>query len=52
MKVREPIEILEDMDPDADVFVMSQESWPYAERRLMRSALLRLVFSGDIPEGR
>lgn len=29
MKVRELIEILEDMDPDADVFVMSQESWPF-----------------------
>lgn len=29
MKVRELIEILEDKDPDADVFVMSQESYPF-----------------------
>lgn len=29
MKVSELIEILEEQDPDADVLVMSQESWPY-----------------------
>jgi hypothetical protein len=29
MKVNELIEILENMDQDADVFVMSQESWPF-----------------------
>ena len=29
MKVNELIEILQGMDPDADVFVMSQESWPF-----------------------
>jgi len=37
MKVRELIELLEDQDPDAEVFIMSQENWPYAERRFMRS---------------
>ena len=29
MKVRDLIEFLEDMDPDADVFIMSQENWPF-----------------------
>ena len=29
MKVHELIAILEDMDPDADVYLMSQESWPF-----------------------
>ena len=42
MKVNELIEILEDMDPDADVFVMSQQSWPYAERPIMRSSALEV----------
>jgi hypothetical protein len=37
MKVHELIEILQDMDPEADVYVMAQESWPYAERCIMRS---------------
>ena len=38
MKVNELIEILQDMDPEADVYVMAQPSWPYAERSIMRSA--------------
>ena len=29
MKVRDLIEILEDQDPDADVLIMSQQSWPF-----------------------
>jgi len=29
MKVRELIELLEDQDPDAEVFIMSQENWPF-----------------------
>jgi hypothetical protein len=29
MKVSELIEILEDMDPDAQVLIMSQENWPF-----------------------
>lgn len=29
MKVRELIEILEDLDPEASVYVMSQQSWPF-----------------------
>jgi len=29
MKVHELIEILQDMDPEADVYVMAQESWPF-----------------------
>ena len=38
MKVREMIEILEELDPEASVYVMSQQSWPYAERMIMRSS--------------
>ncbi len=38
MKVHELIEILEELDPDASVYVMSQQSWPYAERGVMRSS--------------
>jgi hypothetical protein len=52
MKVSELIELLEEQDPDAEVLVMMQQNWPYAERRFMRSVLRRSVFSGDIPEGR
>jgi len=37
MKVSELIELLEEQDPDAEVLVMSQPNWPYAERRFMRS---------------
>lgn len=29
MKVSELIELLEEQDPDAEVFVMSQENWPF-----------------------
>ncbi len=29
MKVNELIEILQEMDPEADVLVMSQQSWPF-----------------------
>lgn len=29
MKVSELIEILEDLDPNAEVFIMSQENWPF-----------------------
>lgn len=29
MKVRDLIEILEDQDPDAEVLIMSQQSWPF-----------------------
>ncbi len=29
MKVRDLIELLEGMDPDADVFIMAQPSWPF-----------------------
>ncbi len=29
MKVAELIEILEDMDPDAEVLIGSQENWPF-----------------------
>jgi hypothetical protein len=29
MKVRELIEMLEDCDPEADVLMMSQPSWPF-----------------------
>ncbi|GAB4211803.1 MAG: hypothetical protein OHK0013_33880 [Sandaracinaceae bacterium] len=29
MKVRELIELLGDQDPDAEVFIMSQENWPF-----------------------
>ena len=29
MKVSELIEILEGLDPDASVYVMSQQSWPF-----------------------
>jgi hypothetical protein len=29
MKVCELIEFLEDLDPDAEVFIMSQENWPF-----------------------
>jgi len=28
MKVQELIEILQDMDPEAEVYVMAQPSWP------------------------
>ena len=37
MKVRELIEILEELDPEASVYLMSQQNWPYAERRFMRT---------------
>jgi hypothetical protein len=37
MKVSELIELLEEQDPDAEVLVMSQPNWPYAERRIMRT---------------
>lgn len=39
MKVRDLIEILEDQDPEAEVLIMSQENWPYAERGIMRCSL-------------
>ncbi|MFH1690573.1 MAG: hypothetical protein ABIE42_10125 [Candidatus Eisenbacteria bacterium] len=29
MKVHELIEILDELDPDASVYVMSQQSWPF-----------------------
>ena len=29
MRVRELIEILEDCEPDAEVLIMSQSSWPF-----------------------
>ena len=29
MKVSELIELLQDQDPDAEVMIMSQESWPF-----------------------
>ena len=29
MKVRDLIELLEGVDPDANVFVMSQQQWPF-----------------------
>jgi hypothetical protein len=29
MKVKELIDILEDQDPDAEVLIMSQQSWPF-----------------------
>ncbi|MFO0021218.1 MAG: hypothetical protein ACK6DV_02520 [Deltaproteobacteria bacterium] len=29
MKVSELIELLQDKDPDAEVMIMSQESWPF-----------------------
>ena len=29
MKVQELIEILEEMDPEAEVYVMAQRSWPF-----------------------
>ena len=29
MKVRELIDILEELDPEASVYVMSQQSWPF-----------------------
>ena len=29
MKVKELMEILEEQDPDADVLIMGQESWPF-----------------------
>jgi hypothetical protein len=29
MKVKELIDILEEQDPDADVLIMSQQSWPF-----------------------
>lgn len=32
MKVAELIEILEDMDPDAEVLIGSQENWPFERR--------------------
>ncbi len=32
MKVQELIEILQDMDPGADVWVMSQENYPFEHR--------------------
>ena len=38
MKVHELIEILQDMDADADVWLMTQQNYPYAERGIMRSA--------------
>jgi hypothetical protein len=37
MKVKDLIELLEDMDPEANVLIASQPNWPYAERRFMRS---------------
>ncbi len=29
MKVRELIEILEELDPEASVYIMSQQNWPF-----------------------
>lgn len=37
MKVSELIELLQDQDPDAEVMIMSQKNWPYAEPRIMRN---------------
>jgi hypothetical protein len=37
MRVAELIEILEDMDPEAEVLIGSQENWPYAELSRMLS---------------
>jgi len=32
MKVQELIDILEEHDPDAEVLIMSQQSWPFENR--------------------
>ncbi|MFI5299970.1 MAG: hypothetical protein ACHREM_17925 [Polyangiales bacterium] len=42
MKVKQLIAILEEQDADAEVLIMSQPNWPYAERRLMRSGDARV----------
>jgi len=36
MTVQELIDILSEQEPDAEVLLMTQQSWPYAERRVMR----------------
>ena len=36
MKVHELIAILQELDADADVYIMSQPNYPYAETRVMR----------------
>jgi hypothetical protein len=41
MKVKELIAILEEQDQDANVLIMSQPNWPYAARRITRSAVGR-----------
>lgn len=48
MKVSELIELLEEQDPDAEVLVMMQQNWPYAEPRFMRSRVERTASSGAI----
>ena len=51
MKVCELIEILEELDPEASVYLMSQQNWPYAERRFMRSVLAGDRVLGRHPRG-
>ena len=48
MKVHELIEILQDMDPEADVYVMAQESWPFEHR--IRGVCQRQDFTDADPE--
>lgn len=38
MKVQDLIELLENQDPNAEVYLMGQQNYPYAERGIMRSA--------------
>jgi hypothetical protein len=48
MKVRELIEILEDKDAEADVFIMTQSNWPFEND--LEGVAVREDFREDEPD--
>ncbi len=45
MKVQELIDLLEEQDPDADVLIMSQQSWPF--ENAVYGVTVRSELTGD-----
>lgn len=50
MKVSELIEILQEQDPDAEVLIMSQQSWPF-ENAVAGVAVREEVVRADVDDG-
>ena len=49
MKVKELIDILEEQDPDAEVLIMSQQSWPFENG--VHGVAVRSEMDGDDEDG-